>query len=319
MPVPARPVVLLAACFTVLACSAEPPDEGGGAPVAARATITLEPPTMGIGDVAALEVAVITAPGHTPRPYRPPETVPGFWLLDAEALPIAKRGRRWIHRTRLRVRAREVGTAVWPPGQVEVEGPDGAIAALEIPGLRVEVVSVMPRFPDRVEPFGVRGAPATEGGAGIWIGAAIGVSITLAAVGLVVLARRRRAGSAVHGPEPAPSDAPWDAARATLALARQRSSADPMGAAHATAATLRRYMARRFRADTEARTTEELDAMTAPFGALSRWGPFVALLRGLDAVRFPPAASGGAAPQVDALIAEAEAFVTTTIPPESRG
>ncbi len=105
---------------------------------------------------------------------------------------------------------------------------------------------------------------------------------------------------------------------ATLTLAQQRSSADPIGAAHAAAATLRRYMARRYRVDTEARTTEELDAMTAPFGALSRWGPFVALLRGLDALRFPPHTGGDASRRVGALIAEAEAFVADTIPPESR-
>ena len=66
-------------------CAEAPPRRAP--PAAPLATLVLEPPRIRLGDVAVLELAVITPPGHAPRPLRPPQELPGLWLLDAEALP----------------------------------------------------------------------------------------------------------------------------------------------------------------------------------------------------------------------------------------
>ena len=70
------------------ACGAEPVERGAApAPTAPRVTLHVEPPVLRIGDVATLEIVVVTPPEHRVRPISPPE-VEGIWLLDSEALPV---------------------------------------------------------------------------------------------------------------------------------------------------------------------------------------------------------------------------------------
>ncbi len=129
------------------ACSEDPGPPLLGAPTAPRATLVLESPRVGVGAVANLDLAVVTPAGAAMRPYEPPRTVPGFWVLGTEKLPIAKQGSRWIHRTRIRIRAREVGSFRWPRGSVTVESPEGETQVVSVGELPLEVTSVLPEYP----------------------------------------------------------------------------------------------------------------------------------------------------------------------------
>jgi len=309
----------------LLGCQGEPSDARYAASPTPRATLVLEPPRIGVGQVAELELAVVTPPGHTPRPFSPPSELPGLWLLGADRLPVEKQATRWVHRTRLRVRARASGRFVWPASTLEVEAPDGSVSALAVAEVPIEVVSILPDYPDRFTTFGVRRPPpAARRSGSVWGPAAAGALAALAGVGLVALARRRRgsAQDAPADPGAARVEPPWNLAREDLAVARESAARDPFAGAHATAVALRRYLARRFGADAIGRTSEELAAATPPFGARSRWPAFVAILRGLDEFRFLPASDRGVrealATRVAALLAEAEAFVDDSTPPEAR-
>jgi hypothetical protein len=309
----------------LLGCRGEPSDARYAASPTPRATLVLEPPSIGVGQVAELELAVVTPPGHTPRPFSPPSELPGLWLLSADRLPVEKEPTRWVHRTRLRVRARASGRFVWPASTLEVAAPDGSVSALAVEEVPVEVLSILPDYPDRFTPFGVRRpAPAARRSGDVWGPAAAGALAALAGVGLVALARRRR-DSARDAPAEsgaARAEPPWKRAREDLAEARERAARDPFAGAHATARALRRYLARRFGADAIGRTSEELGVATPPFGARSRWPAFLAILRGLDEFRFLPESDRSVrealATRVDALLVEAEAFVEDSTPPEAR-
>ena len=184
----------------LLGCQGEPSDARYAASPTPRATLVLEPPRIGVGQVAELELAVVTPPGHTPRPFSPPSELPGLWLLGADRLPVEKQATRWVHRTRLRVRARASGRFVWPASTLEVEAPDGSVSALAIAEVPIEVVSILSDYPDRFTTFGVRRPPpAARRSGSVWGPAAAGALAALAGVGLVALARRRR-GSAQHAP-----------------------------------------------------------------------------------------------------------------------
>jgi hypothetical protein len=309
----------------LLGCQREPSDLRYAASPTPRATLVLEPPRIGVGQVAELELAVVTPPGHTPRPFSPPSELPGLWLLSADRLPVEKQSTRWVHRTRLRVRARASGRFVWPASALEVEAPDGSVSALTVAEVPVEVVSILPDYPDRFTPFGVRRpAPAAQRGGNAWGPAAAGALAALAGVGLVALARRRRGSAQEARPEPsaARAEPPWSRAREDLAEARKHAAGDPFAGAHATSRALRRYVARRFGADAIGRTSEELSTATPPFGARSRWPACVAILRGLDELRFLPESDRSVrealAARVAALLVEAEAFVEDSTPPEAR-
>ncbi len=317
--------VLLAAGIAACSGSEAPPE--ASAPPSTRATLVLEPPRIGVGQVAELELAVVTPPDHTPRPWSPPEEVPGLWILGSETLPVEQDPSRWIHRTRLRVRARAVGGTLWPAGSLEVEAPDGTLHTVGWEALAIEVPSLLPELPGRTTPFGVR-LPASGGGRGdapssFWGPAAGGAITALACVGLVALARRRRS-SAGREPKP-PADTrppPWAQARSDLDAARALARDRPFDAAHATALALRRYAARRFGADATGRTTEELVRATPPFAATSRWPALLGILQGLDALRFraehDPDARRALRDRLGSLLDEADAFVEDSIPPESR-
>ncbi|MEE9607292.1 MAG: hypothetical protein V3U03_06090 [Myxococcota bacterium] len=316
---------LLTALLAAAGCG-EPPSAPIGSTITPRASLVLEPPRLQIGDVAELELAVVTPPEHRPRPFSPPAELPGLWLLDAEALPTQKERSRWVHRTRLRIRAREVGVFAWPAGSVEVEAPDGSVVSLGFEALSLEVVSALAEHPERMTPFGVR-APAAPTGAPNAVAAAAGALLALVGVAVFRVARRRYAARAhaLRHPEPAaPAEPPWIEARAALVAARAIAPDDPLAASHAAAAALRRYVARRFRADAVARTTEELQAATPPFAATSRWPAFVSILRALDERRFRPEPAAAAeraafARRASELLDSAEGFVEETIPTEARG
>ena len=120
----------MALAWAVSACGTDPEATVFATPVRSRANAILEPPTVKIGDVAILEIAVVTPPGHVVRPFAAPKDTEGFWVLDSEILPVHKEPQRWVHRTQLRLRARAVGRFEWPAATVEVEVPDGGVDAL---------------------------------------------------------------------------------------------------------------------------------------------------------------------------------------------
>jgi hypothetical protein len=312
----ASALALCAACEESAAPAKRP------APATPRATVILEPPQIRIGDRATLEVAVITPPGHRSLPFSPPESVAGFEILGAEALPVEKQPSRWVHRTRVHLRARDVGSFAWPEGGVDVTAPDGTPSRLTLAPLPLEVVSVLPEYPDRMAPFAARPAPPRADATGVLPAAAAGSLLTLAAVGLVALARRWKKVQAAPTADDAPAASPpWTAAQRDLDRARATLATDPCGAADAAAAALRRYMTRRFGALAVACTTEELEVATPPFAATSRWPAFVSLLHELDALRFPPqprdARRPALASRIEDLVVRAQEFVDASTPPEA--
>jgi hypothetical protein len=319
---PARRLAYLASALALCAaCEESPAPAKFATPATPRATAVLEPPRIRIGDRAALEVAVITPPDYRSLPIAPPEEVAGFEILGAEALPVEREPARWVHRTRVHLRARDVGSFAWPEGSVQITSPDGAPSRLPLAAVPLEVVSVLPEVPERTAPFGARPAPPRGRAKVALSAAALGSLLTLTAVGLVALARRRTGTRApAESPPAAPAEPPWTAALGDLDRARTALATDPPAAANATAAALRRYMARRFGAAAETRTTEELEIATPPFAATSRWPVFVSLLRELDALRFPPPERGAQpstlAAQLEALMRRAEEFVAESTPPE---
>jgi hypothetical protein len=316
----AAALVLLA-----LACSGgERTGPGAAAPPAPQATVVIEPPQLGVGDVAIVELVVATPPGYAVRPLVPPDaaTLGPLWLLDAEALPVEKQGQRWTHRTRLRVRAREVGAGTWPALALELIGPEGGRLALETEPRPFEVVSVLPAFPDRVSPFPLRRPERGAPGLSPLAAAAGGAAAALAAVAALALVRRARRRSAARAALATDADArtaaaPWQEALAELAAAAAASDTEWRRSADRCAGALRRYTARRWGFAVECRTTEELAALAPPFALALRWPAALAWLRELDALRFRSAAVGDAAARVRRVAQDASRWIDDSIPPEA--
>ncbi len=314
LPTPLKVLALLV-CGLGSGCSGE--EERVVASIHPRAAWVLVGNAPRIGEVARLDAVVTAPPGYTPAPFEAPQDVPGFEVLGSEHRAVEKQPRRWIHRTRLRLRARDVGRFEWPATHIEIESPEGLQTQLTLEPLTLEVRSVMIEHPDRNTPYGVIEAPGAPDVGGFARGVAVGGLGALALVGLFALARRKRntaAPSAGSTRAPSLHDAPWVEARASLAHAR--GEIDPLRAAHVAAETLSLYAARRFGADTFALTTEELAVAMPPLRATSSWPGLVKVLRDLDALRFrPPIGRDGAA---DALLTRAEAFVDETTPSERK-
>jgi hypothetical protein len=300
------------------------PATGSAVAPGIRGALVLEPGRIRAGDVAALEIVVTTPPQHRLRPVAPPAELPGFWILDVEALPVEKEDGRWLHRTRVRLRARELGQFIWPAQAVEIEAPDGTTQRLVLEGRPLEVVSVQPEHSGRSIPFGLReppGAAALPGS--VWGAVAAGAFAGGATVALLGVARRSRrdrhalVSDATSRVEEAPLS-PWRAAGLALGGIAGRIETEPVVAADELASALRAYGTERWRRDLGALTTPELAAMTPPPGAAPFWPELVALLRSLDEARFAP---GGASARTGALreaLARAHAFVTATTPPGAR-
>jgi hypothetical protein len=315
---------LLASALTAaLACDAAR-DTGEpmrpGAPPSVQATVVIEPPQLRVGDVADIEIAVVTPPNHAVRPLELPDAslLAPVWVLDAEALPVDKQPLRWTHRTRVRVRARDVGAGEWPALELELVGPEDEGSTLRTPPRPFDVVSVLPAFPDRLEPFPMR-RPGAHPGISPWLAAAGGAAAALAAVGALALVRRRRRRGS-EGPSvelAADGAAPWVTARHELAAAADACATDWRGAADAIAATLRRYTARRWGFAIECRTTEELAVLAPPYPASLRWPPALGWLRELDALRFRPGGPTDAPARVRQIAEAAGRWIEATTPAEA--
>jgi len=264
-------------------------DAGGtAAPVTVRGALVLEPPRVAVGQVVRAEIAVVTPPAHRVPPPEPPR-IPGFWVLETRPLPVEREPGRWIHRTAVRLRAREPGPATWPAIRLPVEGPDGERRAVEIPERPLEVVSTREELPERTEPFGYAAPERPGGRLALLVAAGAGALAVLVGAGALALVRRRRARSARGGGEDAPAPlAAWRRAGAELDAALAALPEDPRAATEEAARALRRYAAGRWGAPTLASTTPELEALRPPYGARSVWPRLLGVLRVLDAARFEP-------------------------------
>jgi hypothetical protein len=307
------------AAVAALACS-QGEELRYAAPAQERAALVLEPPQVALGDVADVVLTVVTRPGVSVAPPDAPGAIPGFQLVEREAQDVEKEPSRWLHRTRLRVRAIDVGRFEFPAGTVHGQSAEGA--ALEIPyaALPLEVASTIVEGPERRSPFGLRRLPAARvGGAGAALAFGAGVAVALGGVGVVALARRRRA---ERRAQPAPVEVPqtpaWEVARASLDAAEAEQGADPRGALDGAARALRRYAAARFGADVPPRSIEELRSTAPPFLMTTRWSGFVDLLAALDVARFAPHSDAERAARASELLRAARAFVDETTPQEPR-
>jgi len=308
---------LLAVAFALGACGEEPAP-APGPPAAPHGAVVLEPGELAVGDLLTVEILVVTPADHGVRPVQLPEQIPPLWLLDAERLPVRREGERWIHGTRVRARVREApGDYAWPPLRAEVETPAGALLEVELAGRPFTVVSVAGEHPGQHGPFGLRMPEAPAAPGGFWVPALLGSATTLLALGGLGLARRRRARARARAREPAPDPTPpWVAAGRALDAALARVESDPRAAGDEAAMALRRYVHRRADRPVESLTTEEIAAQRAPGRLRSRWPELVALLRRLDALRFPgdlDRSEGRAA--LRAALEDARAFVASSAPP----
>jgi MYXO-CTERM domain-containing protein len=216
----------------------------------------------------------------------------------------------------VRLRARQVGSFIWPASRVAVESPDGQVREIELEERPFEVVSVFPEFPQQLRPFGLEGPPERQGG-GIpaLVAGAAGAGLALAGVAALALVRRRRAQTRrARHPSRAALPPSWEEALRDLDAARAGLHDDPVAAADRASAALRRYVTRRFGPDAVVRTTEELTAARPPRGARSRWPAFLELLQRLDAARFRGGAVEPAA--LASLLDDVGAFVADSIPPD---
>jgi len=290
-----------------IACAeeGEPPPS---APASLRGTVVMEPPRIGIGETAIVEVAVISPPGHRVAPVPTPERVEGFWILGAEAPSIERSASRWIHRTRFQIRASKTGRFAWPAQRLEVEAPDGTRSTVEIEERPLSIEEVSGEFPGREVFFPVRTPPPPEGWThGFLLPAAAGALAALSFVGLVALVRRPRSRAAERVRSSAGEDA-TRAARSALEIASELAPRDPCRASDLASGALRLHLSRRFRIPAMTRTTEELDAAEPPQALAASWPALVALLRSLDGVRFLPPDASRREQAVDA-IREAQALV----------
>ncbi len=301
-------LALLAWSASALAAAPDSPQ-----PLHPRATVVIEPPRIGVGQLAEVEVVAVTAPGHRLLPIEPPAILDGLWVLDAVIEPVERESLRWTHRTRIRVRGRSAGSALWPELDLALEGPEGERWTLRTDPRTLEVVSILEEFPDRVAPFSYR-LPEVEPALPAWLAAAAGAAATLVVVLAIAALRRRhhrRESSA-----PSPIGAPWTEALDALAGAAVAADVDWRSSSDRAARALRRYVRRRFGIPLESCTTEELEARTPPFVLASRWPRLLLLLRSLDADRFRAEGDARAVERLHAVLSDARHWIEDSIPPE---
>jgi len=281
-------------------------------PAAFRAVVVLEPPRIEIGDPFTVEIAVVTPPGHRVAPAPVPKAVEGLWILDAERPSVDREPGRWVHHQRFRARARSTGPFAWPALELGVEGPDGTRRIVTAPERPFEVSSLLEEHPEQRSFFSYRPPRLVDAeGSGPWLPALLGALFALAGVALFSLVRRVRSASdaatlaLAEGPG---SSAAEDEALAALAGA-EAALDDPRHALDLASGALRGWAATRARAPgLRAASSEELAEAKAPFLLSTRYAPFVALVRELDALRFPPLETDAPARARDA-IARTAAFV----------
>ena len=81
----------IALVVAVLMACADEGEAPAPAPASLRGAVVMEPPRIGIGETAVVEVAVISPPGHRVAPVPTPERVEGFSILGVEAPRIERR------------------------------------------------------------------------------------------------------------------------------------------------------------------------------------------------------------------------------------
>jgi hypothetical protein len=313
-----RRAALLALLAALGGCADAEAPARYAAPARPRAALVLEPPVVAVGQVAEVELLVVTAPDHSVRPVELPGAVPGFWLVSREVAEVVREPSRWVHTTRVRLRAVEVGRFEFPGGSVEVVSPEGAAAALLYDALPLEVVSTLAGHPTQTQPYAVRLLPfaAAPGARGNAVAFAAGAALGLAGAFVLALARRRLAARAVApSPEPAAQAPAWEVARREIARSRDRLAVDPRGALDAAAGALRAYAVARFGGDASVRTTEELVGSPPPFTMTTRFPRFLEILAALDAARFPARDIERA--RAAALLDAVAAFVEESAPREA--
>ena len=281
-------------------------------PAALRAVVVLEPPRVEIGDPFTVEIAVVTPPDHKVAPAHVPKGVEGLWILDAERPSVDREPGRWVHHQRFRARARATGALTWPALELGVEAPDGTRQIVTSPERPFRVSSLLDEHPERRSFFSYRGPRLSEPrGGGPWLPALLGALFALGGVGLLALVRRARRATEAVGPagvEALDTSAAEEVALAALARA-EAALDDPVRALDLASEALRDWAATRAHAPgLRAASTEELAGSKAPFLITTRYQPFVALLRDLDALRFPRLEPDAIAPARDA-IARTAGFV----------
>ena len=300
--------------------------EGASAEITARASLLFEPPTIGLGSVTTAVILVTTPPGHRVLPPSLPE-IPGVWVLEILVDPTEKSERRWLHRTRVRLRPRETGSHVFPGTKLVIESARGEQRVLELRERKFEVVSVLPQFPARTAPFGLQESSIGASTHGFLLPAAVGAFLALAAVATIVGARRlRRSRGDSAPPEPAedaPTQSLWEWSQAEIARAFESLERDPRTGANLGARFLRHYVESRFHTPAAASTTQELTRQKPPLAAHRHWPDFVRVLRRLDELRFRPGSTDASAPRDDAgriraALEETRSFLERSSPPDRR-
>jgi hypothetical protein len=241
-------------------------------------------------------------------------------------LPVERSADRWIHRSQVRLRADAAGEFDWPESQVAVAAPDGSVESLRLPAISIEVRSILPEFPERSAPFGLRQPGFANPDRTAWsptLAAAIaGLVVVALALAAIVARSRPGGGRGLRRARPTrePPATPWHAAHAAIERAAALGEDDPLAAAHTLSPALRRYMAARYGADTRGRTAEELRATEPAFAMRSSWPGFAALVCELDELRFQPAAAVRctAARELPRWLDAATHCIDATIPPEHR-
>lgn len=320
---PMRQAVRALVCVLAIWASSCEESVPRDAPVATRpeATLRIEPPRLRIGDVVEVRISVRTPPDHHLAPWQPPEP-DGAWLLGVETTPVERGPGQWLHGLRVRLRPRELGVLRWPDTTLPVVDAADREIPVALEGREFEVVAPAPWLSERDGPFGMlRAAPRSEGPGWIAVvaGAASGALFALALAWAWTRWRPHAALSAAmaDGP-PVPSTDLFDWAREELDAARAVVDRDPLAAAGRTARTLRAFVARRFQAAVEARTTPELAEGEPPFQARSRWPWFLRILRDLDDLRFRGPSAGvrpeEAGHRVEAALDESWRFIERTRP-----
>jgi hypothetical protein len=260
-------------------------------PAQLSATVVIEPPRIEVGDAFWVEIAVITPPDHR-VPLAPiPKAIDGLWVLDAGRPELDRQAGRWVHHQRIRARARAVGEFRWPSVEVPIEAPDGTQHVLNVPARPFSVVSLLAEHPTQRSFFSYREPQAdSDRRSGPWLPGLVGALFALGAVALFSWVRRTRNDDAARSPGDVRLPANGHTERALAALHHAAEAvSDPVHAADLASLALREWASDWGRdAVLRAATAEELANRTAPPLLASRYEGFVALVRELDALRFPP-------------------------------
>ena len=225
-------LALVAGCLLAgLGCGAPPAADEPAHDTAVHARASIEPPEIRIGERAVLEIVVASPPDRRLLPFATPESLTGFEVLAVEVLPVEERSDGWLHRTRVQLRARDVGRFAWPRTNLDLVGADGVTTTVSLPRLPMRVHSILPAYPGRSEPFGARGAPKRADAAPAPVGIAISGGFGLVLLGLAAFVLRHRRRLALPKATPVGEPA-WSEALRTLGLAGP--DAEPKSAAPGT-------------------------------------------------------------------------------------